>query len=98
MAALGDVEGFIHLEVFGALDGSDGHCHDDGGGGGGAGVLQFDSLEDLGVSVGVAIAGLLLGFKTTLLGQLNFKFGGLFDLYFGAVALGLEVAVVLPEE
>ena len=79
MAALGDVGGFIHLEVFGAFDGSDGHCHDEGGGGGGAGILQFVSLEDLGVGVGVV--GLFLGFKITLLGQL--RSGGLLDLYFG---------------
>ena len=84
-----DFVGFIHLDASGVLDWLDGHCHDEGGGGAGAGILQFVSLEDLGVGVGVGVAvvvvGLFLGFRTTLLGHDSFKFGGLFDLYFGAV-------------
>ena len=87
--ATGDVGcfgGFIHLEVSVDVDVSDGHCHDDGGGGGGAGTLQFDSLDDLGVGVGVVAAG-LRGFKATLFGQLSFKFGGRLDLYFGVAVV-----------
>ena len=96
---VGDFGGLIHLEVFGALDGSDGHCHDEGGGGGGAGALQFCSFADLGVGVGVGVVvvGLFLGFKITLLGQLSFKFGGLFDLYFG-VDVVVVVVLLLSEE
>ena len=70
MTDLGDVGAFgdlIHLEVSGDLDGPDGHCHELAGGGVGAGA---------GVVAVVVI--FLLGFMTTLLGQLNFKFGGLF--------------------
>ena len=77
MAPLVGFGGFIHLEVFGVLDGSDGHFHDDGGAGGGAGNLQFCSLEDLGVGVGVGVVVVdFIGFTTTLFGQ--DKFGGLF--------------------
>ena len=85
MAALaGDFGGLIHLDVSDDLDVSDGHCHELGGGGGGAGILQSVSFEDLGVGVGVVVVfGLFLGFRTTLFGQLSFRFGGLFDLYFG---------------
>ena len=83
------------MEVFGALDGSDGHCHDEGGGGGGAGVLQFGSFADLGA--GVAAVN-FLGFRATLLGQLNFKFGGLFDLYFGVAVVVVVDVLLLSEE
>ena len=63
---LGDDFGdLIHVEVSGDLDGPDGHCHDDGGVGTGVGVVAV-------------VVIFLLGFMTTLLGQLNFKFGGLF--------------------
>ena len=106
MAALGDVGfggfgSFIHLDVSGDFC-WDGHCHDDGGGGGGAGILQFCSFADLGVGVGVV--ELFLGFRITLLGQLSFKFGGLFDLYFGVVDSGagpvelVGVGFLLSEE
>ena len=96
---VGDFGGLIHLEVFGALDGSDGHCHDEGGGGGGAGVLQFGSFADLGAGVGVGVAAVdFLGFKATLLGQLNFKFGGLFDLYFGVAVVVVVDVLLLSEE
>ena len=95
MGDVGDFGGFIHLDMFADVDVSDGHCHDEGGGGGGAGALQFCSFADLGVGVGVGVVvvGLFLGFKITLLGQLSFKLGGLFDLYFG-----VAVVVLLSEE
>ena len=95
MGDVGDFGGFIHLDMSVDVDVSDGHCHDEGGGGGGAGILQFVSFDDLGVVVGVV--GLFLGFRITLLGQLSFKFGGLFDLYFG-VDVAVVVVLLLSEE
>ena len=59
---LGDFGDCTHLDVSGVLDDSDGHCHE---------------LVDGDVGAGVVVV-IFLGFKTTLLGQLNFKFGGLF--------------------
>ena len=68
----------------------DGHCHDDGGGGGGAGTLQFCSLADLGVGVGVAVVD-FLGFNTTLLGQDNLSPAGILDLYLGVDDVVVDV-------
>ena len=97
MAALG---GFIHLEVSGDLDVSDGHCHELGGGGGGAGILQSCSLADLGVGVGVVVVGVavvdFLGLKATLLGQDNLSPAGILDLYLGVD--DVVVAVFLLSE
>ena len=78
---------FIHLEVSGAgFSDPDGHCHElaDGGVAG-----------PVGLGAGVVAAGVVfLGFTMTLLGQLNLRPVGIFDLYLGAD----DVAVALPEE
>ena len=79
LEALGD---FIHLEVSGDLDGSDGHCHElvDSG----AAVVVGVGVE---AGVGVVLV-IFLGFTVTLLGQ--DKFGGLLARYFGVVGVGSE--------
>ena len=80
----GDFGGFIHFEVSGGLDEPDGHCHDDGvvvGAGVVAGNLQFGLLEEFGVGV---VVELFLGFRVTLLGQLNLRPAGILARYFGA--------------
>ena len=80
-ADLADFGDLIHWEVFGDVDGPDGHCHDS--------VVVVVGPVGLGVGVvgvgvvGVGVVGVVvfLAFKTTLFGQ--DKFGGLLALYFG---------------
>ena len=64
----------------GALEGPDGHCHDE---------------DCVGVGVGVGAGVVLRGFNTTLLGQLNLRPTGILDLYFGTAGASVVVVLLL---
>ena len=83
LGAFGD---FTHLEVSGDLDGPDGHCHEL--------VDGVVVVGPVGLGAGAGAVGVVfLGFKMTLLGQLSFKFAGIFALYFGVVGVTGEFIV-----
>ena len=85
----GNFGDLTHLDVSGRLGVPDGHCHElvDGvvvGVDVVAGNLQFGLLELLGV----VVVELFLGFRMTLLGQLNLRPAGILARYFGGFDSG----------